>query len=201
MDCPKCGYAMSPFDVDCPRCKRMGPGANSSRPSAPSSPRPAQTHYPPVAPPEWQPSAPQQVQYPSPTPAAWQPAPPAWEYGNTSGTMGPVPPEVLAMGFSWGACGLHWVWGVGNKVYIALLVFAFAWVPYLGQAACLGFQIWLGVNGHRLAWQNRRFASFAQYQETMRIWNAWGVGLFIGAIVLGVVIAIVLAVAMSATGY
>lgn len=23
MDCPKCGYEMSPFDAECPRCKRM----------------------------------------------------------------------------------------------------------------------------------------------------------------------------------
>lgn len=25
MDCPRCGYALSPFDKDCPRCKRLGP--------------------------------------------------------------------------------------------------------------------------------------------------------------------------------
>jgi len=24
MNCPKCGYAMGPFDVECERCKRMG---------------------------------------------------------------------------------------------------------------------------------------------------------------------------------
>lgn len=24
MECPKCGYAMGPFDVECERCKRMG---------------------------------------------------------------------------------------------------------------------------------------------------------------------------------
>jgi hypothetical protein len=24
MNCPKCGYAMGPFDVECERCKRLG---------------------------------------------------------------------------------------------------------------------------------------------------------------------------------
>lgn len=36
MECPKCGYAMGPFDVDCPRCKRMGPPSEPPKPAAPT---------------------------------------------------------------------------------------------------------------------------------------------------------------------
>jgi hypothetical protein len=38
MDCPKCGYAMSEFDVDCPRCKRMAAEANQAQAAAPPPP-------------------------------------------------------------------------------------------------------------------------------------------------------------------
>ena len=35
MDCPKCGYAMSEFDTDCPRCKRLGAKTASNPAMAP----------------------------------------------------------------------------------------------------------------------------------------------------------------------
>ena len=46
MDCPQCGYAMSAFDVECPRCKRIAEKAR--RPSGPAAPPP---HAPPAPPP------------------------------------------------------------------------------------------------------------------------------------------------------
>jgi hypothetical protein len=35
MDCPKCGYAMTSFDVDCPRCKRQAEEAAKKPPPQP----------------------------------------------------------------------------------------------------------------------------------------------------------------------
>jgi len=44
MNCPKCGYAMSDFDVDCPRCKRI----KEQAPVAQNVPQPS-IQYPAVA--------------------------------------------------------------------------------------------------------------------------------------------------------
>ncbi len=49
MNCPKCGYAMTDLDVECPRCKRM--------PEQQATPRPAPAATPPVPPVPLQPKA------------------------------------------------------------------------------------------------------------------------------------------------
>ena len=109
--------------------------------------------------------------------------------GNTSGTPGAaIPPEVEQMGWSWGGFGLNWIWGIGNRVFLAFLVF----VPI--PLVALGVQIYLGITGHKLAWQNRRFDSVQQYGETMKAWNMWGLIAFIAGVVLGIVYVIVMAV-------
>jgi hypothetical protein len=48
MDCPKCGYAMSEFDTQCPRCKRMGAGAPPQ--ASPAGPTPSTSPAAPAAP-------------------------------------------------------------------------------------------------------------------------------------------------------
>ena len=75
------------------------------------------------------------------------------------------------MGWCWGAFGLSWIWGIGNHVWVSLLAF----VPYIG----LPVAIWLGVAGHQMAWKKRRFYNFEQYRQTMRVWNNWGLGIFV----------------------
>ncbi|HCU35818.1 MAG TPA: hypothetical protein DGT21_10295 [Armatimonadetes bacterium] len=42
MDCPKCGYVMSDFDVECPRCKRLAGIADAAREHAASLPTPSE---------------------------------------------------------------------------------------------------------------------------------------------------------------
>lgn len=52
MDCPKCGFVMSDFDVECPRCKRMREkAAKEPSPAAapPPPPPPAMAPPPPVS--------------------------------------------------------------------------------------------------------------------------------------------------------
>jgi prepilin-type processing-associated H-X9-DG protein len=82
----------------------------------------------------------------------------------------PPPLEVCQMGWCWGAFGLSWIWGIGNRVWLSFLCM----VPYVGPI----FGIWLAIAGHKLAWQNRRFESFQQYRDTMRVWNTWGLAIF-----------------------
>jgi len=98
---------------------------------------------------------------------------------NTSGTDQAPPLEVMQMGWCWGAFGLHWIWGIANQV----------WVSFLTLVPCVGFgvAIWLGISGHRMAWQKRSFASVDQYRDTMRVWNNWGLGIFIVSVVLGII--------------
>jgi hypothetical protein len=59
MNCPKCGYAMSDFDVDCPRCKRMG-----TRATPPASARTQQPQVPQAPPVQRNVQYPSNVQYP-----------------------------------------------------------------------------------------------------------------------------------------
>jgi len=104
--------------------------------------------------------------------------------GNTSGNpAAPVPAEVEQMGWSWGGFGLNWIWGIGNRVFIALL----ALIPCVN----IGVAIWLGIAGHKLAWQNRRFDSMQQYKETMKAWNMWGIIIFFVSIALNIVSVII----------
>jgi hypothetical protein len=137
--------------------------APAATPAMPATPVVAPTYAAPVAP-----------AYPA-----------AYDASNTSGTPGaPVPAEVEAMGWCWGGFGLNWIWGLGNRVYIALLAF----IPCVN----IGIAIWLGISGHKLAWQNRRFDSLQQFQETMKAWNTWGLVIFLVNIVFNIIYAVIM---------
>lgn len=119
-------------------------------------------------------------------------------HDSTSGTGGDVPAEVVQMGWCWGGFSLGWVWGFANNVRLAKWLLAlvlvrglvkhapleWAWVSGLLWGVYLGGQIYLGLYGHRLAWQHRHFVSVQQFRETMAAWNAWGKWLFVGDLVL-----------------
>lgn len=149
-------------------------------PITPAAEEKPAAYAPPVAPPVVAPAA-----YPPPAQPAYG-APVAYGYGadNTSGNpQAPVPPEVEAMGWSWGGFGLNWIWGIGNKTYIALL----ALIPCVN----IFVAIWLGISGHKMAWQNRRFESFEQYRETMKAWNVWGLIIFLVGLAINIISTII----------
>lgn len=86
---------------------------------------------------------------------------------NTSGG-GPsaaVPAEIDR--WNWGAFLLNWIWGIGNNVYIALLMF----VPLVNVV------MWfvLGAKGSRWAWQKRKWDSVAHFKRVQRQWAKWAV--------------------------
>ncbi len=206
MYCSNCGFALNDLDKKCPRCGTAVPqdGVQSSEDSdgrvdisvddfdddsdagwsgfddRPEVKQPTQQYAPQQPQQQYQP---QYDQQPKPYPS--QPAAHGGYAGeNTSGMDTTVPPQVQNMGFSWGAFGLTWIWGIGNQVWIAFLGFLIGLVPYLGALGNIVFYIWLGMNGHELAWKKRRFDSLEQFQSTMRVWNTWGLVMFIGSIVL-----------------
>jgi hypothetical protein len=89
---------------------------------------------------------------------------------NTSGQgeSAIVPEEVK--GWSWGAFGLTWIWGVFNGVLISLLclipVFAIVWAFVLG------------VKGKEWAWRNKKWHSVEHFKNTQRPWDIAGIVIF-----------------------
>lgn len=79
--------------------------------------------------------------------------------------------------WNWGAFLLTWIWGVGNGVFISLLVF----IPLFG---ILIMPFVLGAKGSAWAWRRRRWDSVAHFRRVQRLWAIWGVVIWLGAIVL-----------------
>jgi len=162
LQCRVCGGALTPRDYQCPRCSApVGTVVNPNDPTASS--------YFPVG-------GYAQIE-------------------NTSGQKGPVPQEVQGS-WNWGAAFVGLFWTIAHKVwwmlgiYIALLAVDFAIVlPALlsgdmrAVAVLQGVSfiinlvmiIYLGKNGNRLAWQNRRFESLQQFVEVQGRWRSWGI--------------------------
>lgn len=80
-----------------------------------------------------------------------------------------VPPEVRR--WNWGAFFLTWIWGIGNNVLIAFLVF----VPFLGFI----MPFILGIKGGEWAWEKKRWDSLEHFQRVQRIWAWVGLGVFL----------------------
>jgi len=85
--------------------------------------------------------------------------------------------------WNWGAFFFGWLWGIFNKVYIALIqlviiVFTFLlnvmglkMIAPLFSLATLGLSIWLGVKGSRMAWENRAYHNLEHFREVRHNWN------------------------------
>lgn len=86
--------------------------------------------------------------------------------GNSSGRgkESVVPPEIRR--WNWGAFLLHWIWGIGNNTYIALLMF----VPLVN----LVMPFVLGAKGSEWAWRNRAWRDVEHFKKTQRKWACAG---------------------------
>lgn len=93
---------------------------------------------------------------------------------NTSGqgAASAVPPEIQR--WNWGAFLLSWIWGIGNNVLAALVVF----VPLLGFA----WLFVLGARGSEWAWRHKRWASVEAFQATQRRWARWGAAVWLASL-------------------
>lgn len=82
-----------------------------------------------------------------------------------------------------GAFLLNWIWAIGNKTWIGLL----ALIPYVGFIVA----IWLGFKGREMAWKNQQWESVEHFNRVQKKWSRWGLGLAVGAMLLGILAAIV----------
>ena len=123
------------------------------------------------------------------------------EFVNTSGG-GPeaeVPDEV-ADHFNWGAFLLNWIWGLGNKSYITLLILLVSFIPFVNLIAPFVFCIWFGFEGNKWAWRNKRFQSIEHFHSYQKKWVIAGLILPIVGLILSIfVFALVMPVLMSDT--
>lgn len=97
---------------------------------------------------------------------------------NNSG-MGKDSPvlDIVAKRFNWGAFFFSWLWGLGNRSYITLIIFPIAIldiVPILGTIVLLGILIWFGINGNKWAWQNKKWKSIEEFHKVQKIWAISG---------------------------
>lgn len=96
---------------------------------------------------------------------------------NTSGRgFGTSVPEEIEE-WNWGAFFLTWIWGIGNRVWLALI--ALAPVPLVGIA----MMVLLGIKGNEWAWQSKKWDSVEQFRHRQRIWMYWGIAAFIAPFV------------------
>ncbi|CAH0177080.1 hypothetical protein SRABI118_01139 [Massilia sp. Bi118] len=77
-------------------------------------------------------------------------------------------------GWSWGPFLLNWIWAIGNRTWIGLLVV----IPYVGPLVAL----WLGFKGRELAWKAREWESVEEFDRVQKKWSRWGVGLLVGTL-------------------
>jgi len=91
---------------------------------------------------------------------------------NSSG-QGPgseVPIEIRR--WNWAAFFFNWIWGLGNSVYISLLMF----IP--GVNLIIPFV--LGAKGSTWAWQNQKWESVEAFRREQRMWLIIGFSIILG---------------------
>lgn len=96
--------------------------------------------------------------------------------------IGSVSPSaaIKTSGWSWGAFGFGWIWGIRFKVWLAFLTF----VPGLSA-------IWifvLGMKGREWAWKNLGTDNAEDLQVSLKNWDKWGLIWTIASLVITVAI-------------
>mgnify|MGYP001627272294 CR=1 FL=1 len=96
---------------------------------------------------------------------------------NTSG-MGEraVLPEAAA-GLSWGGFLMNWIWGLGNRSYVALVCL----IPVVG----FFFAFYLLFKGREMAWRNREWESVEHFNRVQRRWAIAGIVVVLIAAMVG----------------
>lgn len=90
-----------------------------------------------------------------------------------------IPPELDR--WNWGAFLLNWIWGIGNSVFIALLMF----VPLVNIVMLFV----LGARGSRWAWRNRAWRDAEHFRSVQRQWATAGIIIWVGLLLLYIALA------------
>jgi xanthine/uracil permease len=104
-----------------------------------------------------------------------------------------VPKEIPeeARGLCWGAFFLTWIWGIGNRTWIALLaLLVFALPPVISGFFGLFMAIVLLKSGRKWAWKNKKWKSAEHFNHVQRIWSIAGLIVF-AAIIFSIVFCVV----------
>ena len=156
--CWKCGVSLE-------SAVRLSPqAATAARPTVPpAAPRPRREAPPPPPP------------RPTESPPDLRGAP---DRANDSGTRNAALPDELR-GWNWGAFLIGPIWGIGNRVWIALLPLLLIFMPQSVVVLTLivygAFGLLLGYKGNEWAWRARRWESTEQFKRAQRTWVTWGV--------------------------
>ena len=111
-------------------------------------------------------------------------------------------PENVSDKFNWGAFLLTWIWGLGNKTYITLLILltiVLAFIPFVNLVAGiaqLALAIWFGIKGNEWAWKNKKFASVEAFHEYQKKWAIAGTILAILGILFAIIIIFIVVAAV-----
>jgi ABC-type Fe3+ transport system permease subunit len=98
-----------------------------------------------------------------------------------------VPAEVKR--WNWGAFLLTWMWGLGNRTYIALL----ALLPVVN----IVMAVILGVKGGQWAWKNKKWEGVGQFTRVQGLWTAFGFGLLAGCLLVLAIVIVLLVVTFN----
>ena len=125
---------------------------------------------------------------------AYQGGPYGGDVGNTSGhgNAAVVPPEVGRL--NWGAFAFSWIWGLGNRTYIALL----ALLPFVGFV----MPFVLLFKGDEWAWRNDTWRDVQHFRSVQRTWAIVAAAVYGGGVLMfGGIIAILFVVLSNLEPY
>ncbi len=91
--------------------------------------------------------------------------------------------------WNWGAFLMNWIWGLGNRTYIALLCL----IPVVN----LVMIFILGAKGSQWAWKNKKWDSVEQFIRVQGLWTAFGFGMLVGILVMKIIFIILLVVTFN----
>jgi hypothetical protein len=91
--------------------------------------------------------------------------------------------------WNWGAFFMTWIWGLGNKTYIALL----GLIPVVNIVMAFV----LGARGSGWAWKNKKWESVEQFTRIQGLWTAFVLGLFAGYAIALVLVIVALVITFN----
>lgn len=111
-------------------------------------------------------------------------------------------PESVANKFNWGAFLFNWIWGLGNKCYITLIIFAvalFSFIPFIGWIALIGCQVWFGMKGNEWAWRNKKWINEEHFHQVQKTWAIAGAIFSVISILITIVCVTIMVASMMSS--